>query len=150
MPLQLNNISQIPQVNTNGILSFRGPFLSFSSSPFPLGEIPLVAPFWGDVDITTGGSILYRETQDPKLLQKFSDELSNATDATYFLPTTLFIATWVNVAPFSFFPSSVSCPPFFWVCAQCLCVYRYIVQPYLWFKCLFCNTVFRNQTRFRL
>ena len=90
----------ISQVNTNGILSFRAPFTSFSPHPFPLGELPLIAPFWDDVDITVGGEILYRETQDPKLLQQFTQELINTTGISSYQPTYLFIATWVDVPPF--------------------------------------------------
>jgi hypothetical protein len=48
-------------INTNGNLTFTGPLSSFSASGFPF-SIPMVAPFWGDVDTrnTQGGQIYYK------------------------------------------------------------------------------------------
>lgn len=48
-------------INTNGNLTFNGPFSTFSPSGFPF-NVPMVAPFWGDVDTrnTQGGQIHYK------------------------------------------------------------------------------------------
>jgi hypothetical protein len=48
-------------INTNGNLTFTAPFTSFSSSGFP-SRVPMVAPFWSDVDTRNpnGGLIRYK------------------------------------------------------------------------------------------
>ncbi|MDB5267564.1 MAG: hypothetical protein JWP58_604 [Hymenobacter sp.] len=48
-------------INTNGNLTFTGPYSSFSSTGFP-AQMPMVAPFWSDVDTrnAAGGLIHYK------------------------------------------------------------------------------------------
>jgi len=48
-------------INTNGNLTFTQPYAPFSASGFPF-SVPMVAPFWGDVDTrnTGGGQIHYK------------------------------------------------------------------------------------------
>lgn len=96
------------QVNENGILSFRESY----STPFPmeldddqsLPLIPLIAPFWSDVDIRQGftGEIFYRRTNDSMTIQHAMDFIQSAIISPYiqltFNPTDLFIATWDQVA----------------------------------------------------
>ncbi|NQZ34509.1 MAG: hypothetical protein HRT58_02550, partial [Crocinitomicaceae bacterium] len=50
-------------INTNGNLTFTGPYSTYSASGFPFST-PMVAPFWGDVDTrnTAGGLIHYKLT----------------------------------------------------------------------------------------
>lgn len=52
-------------VNNNGNVSFGSPFSTYSSTGFPIGGFPMVAPFWGDVDTRAGdgsdGVVWYRE-----------------------------------------------------------------------------------------
>ena len=88
------------QVNTNGVLSFRFPFLDFLPRPFPLdsGEV-LIAPFWDDFDLRQGGQILFRQTSDENLLSTVG-VMINETLMCNFSPTTLFIATWNGVPGF--------------------------------------------------
>ncbi len=43
-------------INNNGNVSFGGPYSTFSSSGFPIGGFPMLAPFWADVD-TRGGNL---------------------------------------------------------------------------------------------
>ena len=90
------------QVNTNGILSFRFPFTESTPHMFPCPDnIPLIAPFWDNVDIERFGNISYRETTDNTLLQKAHAQLQEFFPSSgSFAPTTLFIATWDQVAAF--------------------------------------------------
>ena len=69
---------------------------------FPLPDnVPLIAPFWDNVDIERLGNISYRETSDPTLLQKANAQLQELfPSASSFTATTLFIATWDRVAEF--------------------------------------------------
>ena len=79
---------------------------------FPLSaNISLIAPFWGDVDITRFGNIFYRETSNTTLLQRAQDQLQGLFPSSgNFTPTTLFIATWDRVAEFVRF-LSIGEPP---------------------------------------
>ena len=96
-------------MNTNGVLSFQGPFTEFSPLPFPLTSTiangALIAPYWDDVDITRFGDIFYRLTTDSTLLQRVRDqiEVANFGSVASFSPTLLFIATWDSVAEYQFF-----------------------------------------------
>ena len=90
------------QVNTNGIISFQLRFTKFRSRRFPLNNfIPLIAPFWDDVDITRSGNIFFRQTSNATLLQRARDQLQKLFPSSgIFIPTTMFIATWDRVAPY--------------------------------------------------
>lgn len=46
-------------INTNGNITFLGPVSTYSSYGFPY-YVPMVAPFWGDVDTRNGGLIYYK------------------------------------------------------------------------------------------
>ena len=89
------------QVNTNGILSFQSPYVAPLPQMFPFTGLPLIAPFWDDIDITRFGNIFYRQTNDTTLLQRARDQLQELFPSSgNFTPTTLFIATWDRVAQF--------------------------------------------------
>ena len=88
-------------MNTNGILSLQDRFTDFSPDPFPIDGLPLVAPFWDDVNIQEGGTIYYRQTTNSLLLEDFHNELVAISPSLQsFHPTWLFIATWFRVAEF--------------------------------------------------
>lgn len=90
------------QVNTNGILSFRGSFVVFTSAPFPFTGLPLIAPFWDDVDTRNGGTAYYRETANSTLLERFKSELVAVSPLfASFEPSSLFLATWDHVAAYA-------------------------------------------------
>jgi len=95
------------QVNTNGDISFRSPFTSFTPRPFPLAFLPLIALYWTDFDSRRGGTISYRQTSNSTLLQRVRSQIQESfPSAGNFTPTDLFIATWDQVPGFSF-PSLV-------------------------------------------
>ena len=104
-----------PQVNTNGVLSFRDRFTEYTTARFPLpnGSSPLIAPFWDDVDIRTFakrfGDIFYRLTSNATLLERARNQLRELFPSTgSFTPTQLVIATWDRVAEFGQTGSQVS------------------------------------------
>ena len=90
------------QVNTNGIVSFRLSFTDFAPRSFPLNNfVPLIVPFWDDVNIQNFGSIFHRVTSNATLLQRARDQLQELFPSSgNFTPNTLFIATWDGVAQF--------------------------------------------------
>lgn len=88
------------QVNTNGIISFLAAVSQHAPDPFPLSDKRrIIAPFWGDVDTNNGGTIWYRQSTDPALRQRATDDVRRAfLDHTEFRATWIFIATWDRVA----------------------------------------------------
>ena len=92
------------QVSTNGLLSFRqSVFLDFDPDPFPLGDAgnrmdtAVIAPFWDD---SVDGSIYYRVSIEPHLLDNVSSTISDAFDVD-FRATVAFVATWDEVQVFT-------------------------------------------------
>ena len=68
---------------------------------FPCTGLPLIAPFWNDIDITTSGNMFYRTSSNAALLQRAHDQLQELFPSSgNFTPTTLFIATWDRVAEY--------------------------------------------------
>lgn len=90
------------QVNTNGVVSFLVGVSQYTPAPFPLGdERRLISPFWGDVDTRNGGTVSYRESTDPVLLQRATNDVRRSFLAHQkFSATWIFIATWDRVAFF--------------------------------------------------
>lgn len=90
-------------MNNNGHITFGAPFSAWNPRRFPLNfgsPGPLIAPYWADVDTrpTGSGTVFYRETQDPLLLQRAQSELQMAFPGlSSFNPVFLFIATWYRV-----------------------------------------------------
>ncbi|XP_070567959.1 uncharacterized protein [Ptychodera flava] len=89
-------------INTNGLLSFNAPEPSYSSMPFPLPYVgnPVIGPYWADVDLRSGGKILYRVTADTALLAEISDVISDVFDDSFEASSALVI-TWYDVAFFA-------------------------------------------------
>lgn len=50
-------------VNNNGNVSFNAALSTFTPSPFPIANQPIIAPFWADVD-TRGGGAVYTAAPD--------------------------------------------------------------------------------------
>ena len=90
------------QVNNNGIISFESSFSQFNPSRFPrFAGNELIAPFWADADTRENGSgtVFYRETTNPALLQRASREIQDGLLVS-FSPSHLFIATWDSIGYF--------------------------------------------------
>ena len=88
------------QVNINGVISFLKEVTQYTPAAFPLSDQRrIIAPFWADVNTRNGGTISYRQTTDPVLLQRATDDVRRAfLDHQRFLATWIFIATWERVA----------------------------------------------------
>ena len=89
------------------MLSFRGQFYDSSPDPFPLRYYTLIAPFWANVDLYSGGSVFYRYTDDETILSDVEQTIRDAF-INDFSPTLVFIATWDRVAPGSYPYTGVS------------------------------------------
>ena len=43
-------------INNNGNITFKSPLGAYTPIPFPITNLPMLAPYWGDVD-TRGGQV---------------------------------------------------------------------------------------------
>ncbi|XP_066465373.1 alpha-tectorin-like [Eleutherodactylus coqui] len=86
-------------VNNNGVISFNKAVSQYTPDPFPLtnGET-FVTPYWGDVDNDLGGMVFYRESKEPGLLQKITEDVQKYLPNLHFLAKWAFVATWDKVA----------------------------------------------------
>ncbi|KAL5014539.1 hypothetical protein ScPMuIL_008809 [Solemya velum] len=89
-------------VDNNGVISFLNPVSQYTPDSFPLGDgRRLIAPFWGDVDTSNGGTIWYRESTDHNVLYKATADVRRYfPNQIRFSAAWVFIATWDNVAFF--------------------------------------------------
>ncbi|XP_041471024.1 sushi domain-containing protein 2-like [Lytechinus variegatus] len=96
-------------VNDNGVLSFDNQYTKYDEAQpvFPIGpdmeettdrERILIAPFWGNVDMTTRGYVYFRQSTEQELLDRAAGEIHTAfVEWDDFQPKVLVIATWVEV-----------------------------------------------------
>lgn len=74
----------------------------YDADPFPsmLG-IPMLTPYWGDVDTRGIGVVWYQQTNDSDLLTMARNDILDVYPAfDFFTPTSLLIATWDEVGYF--------------------------------------------------
>uniref|UniRef100_A0A3B3QDX7 Tectorin alpha n=1 Tax=Paramormyrops kingsleyae TaxID=1676925 RepID=A0A3B3QDX7_9TELE len=86
-------------VNNNGVISFNVQVNQFTPEAFPLTDSrSFIAPFWADVHNGIRGDVYYRESIDPQLLERATQDIRKYFKAmTTFSATWLFIATWHQV-----------------------------------------------------
>ncbi|XP_077312589.1 uncharacterized protein LOC143933542 isoform X4 [Lithobates pipiens] len=86
-------------VNNNGLLSFSTPVSQYipQSLPVAFGN-PFLAIFWADVDNRLAGDVYYRESTDPALLSRATDDVRTYFHAVNFTAQWVFVATWHQVA----------------------------------------------------
>ena len=78
------------QVHTSGKITF---------TECQLNCYTRISPLWSDGNVS-GGEVYFRETNDTQLRRDFHDRLQKGVPSPLlidFYPTTLVIATWVNV-----------------------------------------------------
>ncbi|KAM6963106.1 sushi, nidogen and EGF-like domain-containing protein 1 [Aplochiton taeniatus] len=81
-------------VNNNGLVSFLREVSQFTPVAFPIaGDRRVVAAFWADVDNRRAGQVFYRESKDPGVLRRASDDVRR-----YFAEFPEFRANWTLVA----------------------------------------------------
>ncbi|XP_044166108.1 uncharacterized protein LOC122950060 [Acropora millepora] len=80
--------------------SFLTAISQYTPAAFPLNnQRRIIPPFWADVNTNIGGSISYRQTTDPVLMQRATEDVSRAfLSHQRFRATWSFIATWDRVA----------------------------------------------------
>ncbi|XP_047508934.1 nidogen [Pieris napi] len=84
-------------VNNYGVLSFRADIPSFLNAEFPL-PYPSIAAFYTNIDTTQSGAVYFRETNESHVLLKAADSVQrNFHEYDDFQPTSVFLATWIEV-----------------------------------------------------
>ncbi|CAG0901758.1 unnamed protein product [Darwinula stevensoni] len=95
------HIYQSLYVNANGILSFLTEIPSFFNVQFPL-DYPIIAPLYTDVDTRASGSVFFRESKEPGLLDRVERDVKRFfSKGTGFRPQSLIIVTWNRVGYFN-------------------------------------------------
>ena len=70
-------------------------FNPFRPRALPLNGNGFIAPYWADTDLRGTGEVFYRQTKDPVLLARATNEIQTAFPLSQnVLVTNLVIATW--------------------------------------------------------
>ncbi|XP_018362024.1 PREDICTED: nidogen-2 isoform X2 [Trachymyrmex cornetzi] len=84
-------------INGNGVLSFARAMQRFFNIAFPLDD-PVISPLYTHVDTRASGTIYWSETDSPDVLARAGGLIRSAfKDANNFMPTHVFLATWMDV-----------------------------------------------------
>lgn len=87
-------------VSINGVISFLSDAANYLNYALPL-SIPMIAPFYADIDTRITGKVYYRQTTNPDQLNLANGYISSVfTSGLNFQANSLFIATWVDVGPY--------------------------------------------------
>ncbi len=75
------------------------PEINYTPLEFPLStNIPVMAPFWADIDLQGTGEIYYRMSNNARDVQMAMDIITNAFPAeSHFTPDDVIIVTWEAV-----------------------------------------------------
>lgn len=82
------------QVNNNGVISFNVQVSQFTPEAFPLSDSrSFIAPLWADVHNGIRGDVYYRESSEPDILERATQDVRK-----YFKNMANFTATWVFIS----------------------------------------------------
>ena len=86
------------QVNSVGVLSVDSPVTSANPQPFP-GSQRVIAPYWAPVNLSRGGQVYYRVTNDSALLEQAQEHILELFPdlQDLFEPLQLLVVTWYKV-----------------------------------------------------
>ncbi|KAM3868709.1 alpha-tectorin [Diretmus argenteus] len=81
-------------VNNNGVISFNVQVSQFTPEAFPLSDSrSFIAPLWADVHNGIRGDVYYRESTEPEILERATQDIRK-----YFKNRPTFTATWTFIA----------------------------------------------------
>ena len=90
-------------MNNNGDISFTQSLSGYTPQQFPLDAgVPIIAPYWADVDTRGTGNVWYRLTTDPEIILRVRNEIAVAFPqlSTSFIAQEVVVATWDRVGYF--------------------------------------------------
>ena len=94
----------VPQVSSNGLVSFGNPFNSSSPQTFPI-SMQVVAPYWDDIDLRTKGSVRFGIITDThatlSCLPGLTSEFISSREGIPFQSSWVLVARWIDTCPFS-------------------------------------------------
>lgn len=94
MMLKIQPCPLFSQVNNNGVISFSVQVSQFTPEAFPLSDSrSFIAPLWADVHNGIRGDVYYRESTEPEILERATQDVRK-----YFKNMPTFTATWVFIA----------------------------------------------------
>ena len=86
------------QVSDNGIITLGAFYNMRTPILFPTSTRYIIAPYWADVDLRGAGQVYYRQTNDPRLLLRATNQIRAAFPTSQNQTiTNLLIATWDSV-----------------------------------------------------
>ena len=91
-------------MNTNGVLSFGESFTRTTSVGSNFDFVfspPIIAPFWDDVNIASGGAIYYRQDNSSSIADQVQQDVNVQFPDIEFYPSLVFVATWNRVVRFA-------------------------------------------------
>ena len=89
-------------MSDNGIIGLGNSYNSFNPRSLPINDIQFIAPYWADFDLTGTGNIFYRQTRNPALLARATNEIRAAFPMSKnVIVINLLIATWDAVGYFN-------------------------------------------------
>ncbi|XP_071058660.1 alpha-tectorin [Pseudochaenichthys georgianus] len=84
---------RIIYINNNGVISFNVQVSQFTPEAFPLSDSrSFIAPLWADVHNGIRGDVYYRETTEPEILERATQDIRR-----YFKNMPAFTATWAFI-----------------------------------------------------
>ncbi len=86
------------------MVSFESAFTTYTPDAFPVLGSPMIAPFWADANLNLGGNIWFRESHNPDLLDRASQDIQKLLGGTHVCLVVhwLFIVTWKDVVWFGY------------------------------------------------
>ena len=87
-------------MNNNGDISFTEALSGYTPERFPLNNsVPVIAPYWADVDTRGTGNVWYRLTTVPEIILRVRNEIAVAFPqlSTSFIAQEVVVATWDRV-----------------------------------------------------
>ena len=83
-------------------MSFERSFRNYSPQRFPYGSFPLIAPYWTDIDLSSGvGNVMYTVYSESgsEYIELVNEFLAN-TETDDFTATSMLVAQWIDVCPY--------------------------------------------------
>ena len=78
------------------------PFNDYIPSGLPVRGKSFIAPYWADFDLTAAGNVFYRQTRNPVLLARATNEIQAVFPMSQnVFVINLFIVTWDAVGYYS-------------------------------------------------
>ncbi|CAJ0961127.1 unnamed protein product, partial [Ranitomeya imitator] len=90
--------SSLIYIHTNGYFSVNTRLIQFTPQNLPVDKrIPLIAPFWADVDNQISGDIYCRISIDPNVLSRVTDDINSYFQGLNFSADWVLVTTWDRV-----------------------------------------------------